>query len=162
METSYVTYGLKQPTTKLEIGGTVFFMRNHRDSNYEIIRAAFRDGKLCMDFRPREEADLPDRIIAERHYINVEPGKDVGLRIKTVEECDNMVYVTIYVVTSVHNPNGFMQFALRKYELYAEPQYANYASLRSSEEELVGRGFKCVAACTNEPFYAANTFFAAE
>lgn len=162
MVTNFALSGLNQPSVKLELGGSVYFMRNLRDCNYEIVRAAFCDGKLCMDFKPRKDANLPERIVAKRNYINLEPSEGICLRIKAVEEYGDMAYVTIFIVTSTYNPNGYMQFSMKKFESRTQADFANYASMYNDEEELLGRGFTCTTACTSEPFYASNTFFAIE
>ena len=162
MVTNFSLSGLNQPSVKLELGGSVYFMHNLRDCNYELVRAAFRNGKLCMDFKPRKDAKLPERIVAARNYINLEPHEDISLRIKAVEEYGDMAYVTIFVVTSTYNPNGYMQFSMKKFESHTKAEFDNYASIYNDEEELLGRGFTCTMSCTNEPFYASNTFFAIE
>ncbi len=144
MKTSFSINGLHDPSTKIELGGSVYFMRNPMDHSYEITHACIDFGKLSMSFEPLDRSCTD--ILADRFFIKLEPGKGmVGLRIKTVEELDaNLAEVSIYVVESVIAAGGFPQFCVHKWSLVAPPEFAENVNLNCSEEDLLLSGFKSV------------------
>ena len=158
MEVNFCIEGLNDPSTKLELGGSVYFMRNLVDSNYKLVRANIEFGKLCLEFEPRDRRFTG--IIADRHYVNLEPNPGVvGLRIKTTEKIDDdNVIVSMYIVESVHCAEGYDQFCARKWTLSTTAGFAEHVGMSYDEEGLLLTGFTSEVYRSVTPFERCFVF----
>ena len=143
MKTSYIISGLQNPSTVIEVAGSVFFDRNHHAKYFEIEEVKIEDGRLCIYYQPK---DLPERLSRPKHhYLKLEPSLDVvKLVIKEYEPKENtQTHVTYYLVESLQTPAQGDYFRFRTYEADLDWPFSDNITCNVSGEFLVDHGFSC-------------------
>lgn len=71
MKVQYNIDGMHNPGTEVEIGGTIYFTRNHYSRLYRLGMVVIEGGRLCLYFSTGD--DLPGNLVARRHYMKLYP-----------------------------------------------------------------------------------------
>lgn len=144
MKVQYNIDGMHNPGTEIEIGGTIYFTRNHYSQLYSLDMVVIEGGRLCLYFGTGD--DLPGNLVARRHYMKLYPRTgSVGMTIMQLNQHENVSGDVVYdIVTSETDPaTAKPRFRHRRYEAAIEwPRYGNL-TVNVNPDYLTKQDFVC-------------------
>ncbi len=147
MKVSYILRGLHDPSTVVEIAGSVYFHKNYHFDYYKLDTVVLEGGRLCLYFNTE---NVPPSLSGDkRHYIKLEPNlESVELVIKEYEPVKSgTTRVVFHIVSSLYAPASGKYFRYRKYEADLDWPFSDNITYNVSGSYLVE---KCGFVCTDE------------
>ena len=144
MKVQFSLDGMLTPNTEVEIGGSIYFLKNHYSPYYQLDLVVIEGGRLCLYFRTTD--DIPQNLMVRRNYIKLYSHVgSVGLVVlsKDTHGHDD-AELTYDVVTCEPDEDGRAVFHHRRFEATIEYPRCCNLNCNVSKRYLLEQGFACV------------------
>ena len=116
MKVQYNLDGILTPSTEVEIGGSIYFIKNVYSSYYQLDMVLIEGGRLCVYYKTTDS--LPQNLMVRRNYVKLYPHiGSVGMVILQNDAHDHVdADVTYDLVTCEPDETGKAYFHHRRYK----------------------------------------------
>ncbi len=144
MKVQYNLDGILTPSTEVEIGGSIYFIKNVYSSYYQLDMVLIEGGRLCVYYKTTDS--LPQNLMVRRNYVKLYPHiGSVGIVILQNDAHDHVdADVTYDLVTCEPDEMGKAYFHHRRYKATVEYPRCYNLTTNASDRALREMGFTCV------------------